>query len=66
LAQVMATFELYRRTTIGMCLTEMLASGTLSPELTIQVLVQFDKVLCCDINRFFLGLWPCSPSDWGT
>jgi hypothetical protein len=35
-------------------LAEMVASGTLSPELAIQVLVRFDKVLCCDINRFFL------------
>jgi hypothetical protein len=53
-----------------MCLTEtldeMVSSGTLSPELAIQVLVQFDKVLCCDIIHFFLQLWPCSPSDWGT
>ncbi|KAJ0989677.1 hypothetical protein J5N97_008033 [Dioscorea zingiberensis] len=44
---VMATFELYRRSTIGMCLTEtldeMVSNGTLSPELAIQVLVQFDK-----------------------
>ncbi|XP_038689262.1 transcription initiation factor IIA subunit 2-like [Tripterygium wilfordii] len=43
----MATFELYRRSTIGMCLTEtldeMVQSGTLTPELAIQVLVQFDK-----------------------
>ncbi|XP_068667630.1 transcription initiation factor IIA subunit 2-like [Aristolochia californica] len=43
----MATFELYRRSTIGMCLTEtldqMFSNGTLSPELAIQVLVQFDK-----------------------
>ncbi|XP_062163197.1 transcription initiation factor IIA subunit 2 [Alnus glutinosa] len=43
----MATFELYRRSTIGMCLTEtldeMVQSGTLRPELAIQVLVQFDK-----------------------
>ncbi|KAJ1291913.1 hypothetical protein BS78_02G352500 [Paspalum vaginatum] len=43
----MATFELYRRSTIGMCLTEtldeMVSSDTLSPELAIQVLVQFDK-----------------------
>ncbi|KAL5559934.1 hypothetical protein UlMin_036145 [Ulmus minor] len=43
----MATFELYRRSTIGMCLTEtldeMVQSGTLSPDLAIQVLVQFDK-----------------------
>ncbi|CAN6344947.1 unnamed protein product, partial [Urochloa humidicola] len=47
LAAAMATFELYRRSTIGMCLTEtldeMVSSGTLSPELAIQVLVQFDK-----------------------
>ncbi|CAN6927843.1 unnamed protein product [Brassica oleracea] len=34
----MATFELYRRSTIGMCLTETL------DEMLIQVLVQFDKV----------------------
>jgi hypothetical protein len=44
----MATFELYRRSTIGMCLTEtldeMVNNGTLSPELAIQVLIQFDKV----------------------
>ncbi|KAL8106013.1 hypothetical protein AgCh_029716 [Apium graveolens] len=43
----MATFELYRRSTIGMCLTEtldeMVDNGVLSPELAIQVLVQFDK-----------------------
>ncbi|KAK4489971.1 hypothetical protein RD792_000625 [Penstemon davidsonii] len=43
----MATFELYRRSTIGMCLTEtldeMVSSGVLSPEHAIQVLVQFDK-----------------------
>ncbi|XP_058221977.1 transcription initiation factor IIA subunit 2 [Rhododendron vialii] len=43
----MATFELYRRSTIGMCLTEtldeMVSNGTLSPEIAIQVLVQFDK-----------------------
>lgn len=49
----MATFELYRRSTIGMCLTEtldeMVQNGTLSPELAIQVLVQFDKV------RFFFS-----------
>lgn len=48
-SEEMATFELYRRSTIGMCLTEtldeMVQSGTLSPELAIQVLVQFDKVL---------------------
>lgn len=44
----MATFELYRRSTIGMCLTEtldeMVSNGVLTPELAIQVLVQFDKV----------------------
>ena len=44
----MVTFELYRRSTIGMCLTETLdelvSNGTLSPEHAIQVLVQFDKV----------------------
>ncbi|KAL5672681.1 hypothetical protein ACJX0J_016987, partial [Zea mays] len=45
--QGMATFELYRRSTIGTCLTETLdelvSSGAVSPELAIQVLVQFDK-----------------------
>ncbi|GMI82770.1 hypothetical protein like AT4G24440 [Hibiscus trionum] len=43
----MATFELYRRSTFGMCLTEaldeMVSNCTLSPEHAIQVLVQFDK-----------------------
>ncbi|KAJ1287261.1 hypothetical protein BS78_03G417500 [Paspalum vaginatum] len=43
----MATFELYRRSTIGTCLTDTLddlvSSGVVSPELAIQVLVQFDK-----------------------
>lgn len=56
----MATFELYRRSTIGMCLTEtldeMVQSGTLSPELAIQVLVQFDKVGFGDDDRR-LGFW---------
>ncbi|KAK8642694.1 hypothetical protein V6N13_012031 [Hibiscus sabdariffa] len=45
----MATLELYRRSTIGMFLTEildeMVSNCTISPELAIQVLVQFDKVL---------------------
>jgi hypothetical protein len=59
----MATFELYRRSTIGMCLTEtldeMVSNGTLSPELAIQVLVQFDKVEMPRAPPFFpcLGLW---------
>jgi transcription initiation factor TFIIA small subunit len=61
----MATFELYRWSIIGMCLietlNEMVSSGTLSPELAIQVLAQLDKVLCCGINNFFLRLWLCSP-----
>ncbi|XP_039024682.1 transcription initiation factor IIA subunit 2-like [Hibiscus syriacus] len=43
----MGTFDLYRKSTIGMCLTEtfdeMISSSTLSPELAIHVLVQFDK-----------------------
>lgn len=43
----MATFELYRRSTIGMCLTdtldELVSTGKLGPEVAIQVLVQFDK-----------------------
>ncbi|KAJ8498789.1 hypothetical protein OPV22_009341 [Ensete ventricosum] len=46
-SEAMATFELYRRSSIGMCLTEtldeMVSTGTLSPELAYQVLVQFDK-----------------------
>lgn len=54
--RIMATFELYRRSTIGMCLTEtldeMVQNGTLSPELAIQVLVQFDKV-CVGLLFFF-------------
>jgi hypothetical protein len=54
----MATFELYRRSTIGMCLTEtldeMVSSGTLSPELAIQVLVQFDKVQEADAPKSVL------------
>uniref|UniRef100_A0A251TFK4 Putative transcription initiation factor IIA, gamma subunit n=1 Tax=Helianthus annuus TaxID=4232 RepID=A0A251TFK4_HELAN len=37
-----------KRVTIGMCLTEtldeMVSNGILSPELAIQILVQFDKV----------------------
>ncbi|WVZ67244.1 hypothetical protein U9M48_016350 [Paspalum notatum var. saurae] len=43
----MATFELYRRSTIGTCLTDTLddlvSARVVSPELAIQVLVQFDK-----------------------
>jgi len=55
----MATFELYRRSTIGTCLTETLdelvSSGAVSPELAIQVLVQFDKVWL-GISRSFYQL----------
>ncbi|KAF5740134.1 E3 ubiquitin-protein ligase UPL1 -like protein [Tripterygium wilfordii] len=47
LIRLMSTFELYRRSTIGTCLTEtldgMVENGTLTPELAIQVLIQFDK-----------------------
>ncbi|KAL1534514.1 transcription initiation factor IIA subunit 2 [Salvia divinorum] len=43
----MAIFELYRRSTIAMCLIEsldqMVSSGVLNPELAICVLLQFDK-----------------------
>ncbi|PWA95810.1 transcription initiation factor IIA, gamma subunit [Artemisia annua] len=43
----MATFEMYRSSTIGMCLTdtldEMVSTGKLGPHLANQVLVQFDK-----------------------
>ncbi|KAJ0972649.1 hypothetical protein J5N97_020608 [Dioscorea zingiberensis] len=43
----MTTFDLYRRSTIGMCLTEtfdeMVSNGTLGPKLAIQVVVQFVK-----------------------
>ena len=57
--QGMATFELYRRSTIGTCLTETLdelvSSGAVSPELAIQVLVQFDKVWL-GISRSFYQL----------
>ncbi|XP_051132443.1 transcription initiation factor IIA subunit 2-like [Andrographis paniculata] len=42
-----STFELYRRSTIGMCLTEtldqMVSGGILSPALAIKVLIQFDQ-----------------------
>jgi hypothetical protein len=44
----MGTIELYRRTTIGNCLTaaldELVSDGMLPPELAIKVLVQYDKV----------------------
>ncbi|KAG6495108.1 transcription initiation factor IIA subunit 2-like [Zingiber officinale] len=43
----MSTFELYRRSRIGMCLTEtldeMVTNERLSPDLAIQVLMQFDR-----------------------
>ncbi|XP_003615338.3 transcription initiation factor IIA subunit 2 [Medicago truncatula] len=43
----MATFELYRRSTIGQCLTDTLddlvQNGTLSPDHAIKILIQFDK-----------------------
>nr|GFA61092.1 transcription initiation factor IIA subunit 2 [Tanacetum cinerariifolium] len=43
----MATFELYRRSTIRMCLTdtldEMVETRKLGPGHAIEVLVQFDK-----------------------
>ncbi|CAL9047571.1 transcription initiation factor IIA subunit 2-like [Musa acuminata AAA Group] len=43
----MATFEIYRKSSIGACLIdaldEMVLSGTLSPEVAYKVLVQFDK-----------------------
>jgi len=42
--QGMATFELYRRSTIGTYLTDKVSSGAGIPELAIQVLLQFDKV----------------------
>lgn len=45
----MATFEIYRKSSIGACLIdaldEMVLSGTLSPEVAYKVLVQFDKVI---------------------
>ena len=60
----MATFELYRRSTIGMCLTEtldeMVQNGTLSPELAIQVLVQFDKVQSKAVWRLHIFLDLCT------
>ncbi|CAL5190966.1 unnamed protein product [Lathyrus oleraceus] len=43
----MVTFEVYRSSTVGLCLIdtldEMVENGSLSPELAIQVLLQFDK-----------------------
>jgi transcription initiation factor TFIIA small subunit len=43
-----AAFEMYRRSAIGMSLTEtldeMVFSGALTPELAIRVLLQFDEV----------------------
>ncbi|EYU37576.1 hypothetical protein ABFS82_02G043600 [Erythranthe guttata] len=43
----MATLEMYRSSTIGICLSEtldtMVGDGILSPELAYQVLIQFDK-----------------------
>ncbi|KAJ6930324.1 transcription initiation factor IIA subunit 2 [Populus alba x Populus x berolinensis] len=70
----MATFELYRRSTIGMCLTEtlddMVQNGTLSPELAFQVLVQFDKSMTealetkvkskVTIKPYYAGSFPSS------
>ena len=48
----MATaFEMYRRSAIGMRLTEtldeMVFSGALAPELAMRVLLQFDEVRLC-------------------
>ncbi|XP_058084151.1 transcription initiation factor IIA subunit 2 isoform X1 [Magnolia sinica] len=75
----MATFELYRRSTIGMCLTEtldeMVSNGTLSPELAIQVLVQFDKSMTEALEtqvkskvtikmRWLTSLRFCSPTNF--
>ncbi|KAF6166748.1 hypothetical protein GIB67_005624 [Kingdonia uniflora] len=43
----MATFEIYRKSTIGMCLTETLdelvTEGHLTPDVALLALVQFDK-----------------------
>ncbi|PSS31546.1 Transcription initiation factor IIA subunit 2 like [Actinidia chinensis var. chinensis] len=43
----MATFELYRSSTIGVCLSqtldEMVSKQILSPDLAIRVIVEFDK-----------------------
>ncbi|KAL6180155.1 hypothetical protein ACLB2K_046822 [Fragaria x ananassa] len=66
----MATFELYRRSTIGMCLTEtldeMVQNGTLSPELAIQVLVQFDKSMTEALEtqvKSKVSIKPPAPTD---
>ncbi|CAL5383968.1 unnamed protein product [Camellia sinensis] len=68
----MATFELYRRSTIGMCLTEtldeMVSNGIMSPELAIQVLVQFDKsmteALEAQVKSKVTIKWGiCTPTD---
>lgn len=44
----MANYELYRKSSIGMSLTdaldELVTNGTISPLLAVKVLMQFDKV----------------------
>ncbi|KAG6432968.1 hypothetical protein SASPL_104564 [Salvia splendens] len=66
----MATFELYRRSTIGMCLTEtldhMVSTGVLSPELAIQVLIQFDKVICFLVNMIIYDTGGLFSTDLGS
>jgi transcription initiation factor TFIIA small subunit len=45
----MASYELYRKSSIGTSLTEaleeMVTNGTISPLLAVKVLMQFDKVM---------------------
>ncbi|KAG6702238.1 hypothetical protein I3842_07G023100 [Carya illinoinensis] len=56
----MATFELYRRSTILIeTLDEMVQNSTLSPELAIQVLVQFDKSMTEALEDQVKSVW-CS------
>lgn len=45
----MASYELYRKSSIGTSLTdaleEMVTNGTITPLLAVKVLMQFDKVM---------------------
>ncbi|KAM0898540.1 hypothetical protein ACQ4PT_021866 [Festuca glaucescens] len=50
-----AAFEMYRRSAIGMSLTEtldeMVFSGALTPELAIRVLLQFDESMSAALEK---------------
>jgi hypothetical protein len=51
----MASYELYRKSSIGMSLTdaldELVTNGTISPLLAVKVLMQFDKVLLLSVPQ---------------